>query len=233
MLQRIQTPTSVSDVAVEDGVYNYARNVIHLGLFNMVMEEMITKPNRIDGLRVLRFALVYFRSANPQSKYANEILRLLVHQTCTLSEQEAQAEYNGLFVNTRGKDDSYVASDLQMEYIVKDIKKHIKHMQSGQTLKNIQTHSTAICGLGCICEQFDIEAKTVIRCTRHKHLSDNLDILFLVDDLRTHQLFVKAAGRVHDSFKRISADITNDLDAFKLHKWLYERSKVYATELGN
>jgi len=217
----------------DDYVCNYSRNVLRLGLFNMVLEEMVSTPNRHEALSILKHAMLYFKSSNVRSKYANEILRLLVHQICIMSQKEAQLEFDGMFINTLGKEDSYIATDLQMEYIVNIVKKHIKHMQSGQTVQNIQNRSTAICGLQCVCENFDETAKTIIRSTKHKHVSDYNDVLFVVSDLQDTKPFNRQPGRFHKAFPNITANVTDDIDASKLHKWLFERSKIYATELGN
>jgi len=216
-----------------DRVGIYARNILNLGLFSMVLHDMVQKPKREDALSILRVAMLYFKAANSRSKYANEVLRLLVHQMSLLSKEEAELEFKGLFVNTKGRYDTNIATDLQMEYIVKEVKKHIKHMHSGQTEHNIQVHSRAISGLSAIGDHFDDASGVIIRSTRHKQLSDDNDVLCLVDDLSDMQLYVNHPGRCHKSFASITPNVANDIDATKLHKWLYDRAKVYSKEFGN
>jgi hypothetical protein len=155
-----------------------------------------------------------------------------VHQLSSLSEEEAILEFQGLFVNTRGSYDSHIPTDLQMEYIVKEVKKHIKHMNSGQTVHNIQVHSKAISGLKAISDHFDSASSVIVRCTRHKRLCDSNDVLFVVNDLISMQPFVNLPGRYHKSFTTITPNLLNDIEATKLHKWLYERSTIYLKEFS-
>ena len=64
--------------------------------------------------------MLYLKSNRNLSKYANEIMRLLDHQICILSEKEAHEKFYGMFVNTSGKYDSHISTDRCMEYLVKD-----------------------------------------------------------------------------------------------------------------
>ena len=66
--------------------------------------------------------MTVFKSNSNNSKYALEIHRFLIQQTCTLSEKEAAGIVQGMFVNTSGKKDGHIPADLQMEYVVKTIK---------------------------------------------------------------------------------------------------------------
>lgn len=53
---------------------------------------------------------------NYAHKYVYEIMRLLVHQTCILSEKAANEEFYGLFVNTTGRFNGHIPADRRMEY---------------------------------------------------------------------------------------------------------------------
>ena len=121
----------------DDYVFNYSRNVLTLGLFTNVLHDMIrSKPSRLDAVAIFKVALIYFKAGNSRLKYANELLRLLVHQLSVMTQNQAASEYDGHFVNTTGTIGRYIATDLQMEYIVKEVKKHIKHMHSEQTISS-------------------------------------------------------------------------------------------------
>jgi hypothetical protein len=50
--------------------------------------------------------------------------------------------FTGLFVNTHGQIDT--PADLQMEYLVKNVKKQIKHMYSNKTEGNIVTRTSVL-----------------------------------------------------------------------------------------
>ena len=194
---------------------------------------MVSTPKRIETLKILKVAMLYFKAGSSRSKYANEVVRLLVHQYCRLNEREAKFEFEGLYVNVQGIESTYIPTDLFMEYVVKDVKKHIKHMQSGQTLHNIEVHTKAISGNQTISEHFDELAEVIIRCTKHKHISDRNDILLIVNDLISVKPFSYTPGRNYVTFSNIKLDLLDELDDTKFNIWLYERCKIYAFEIGN
>ena len=114
----------------DDNVRNYACFLLELGLLFKSLLDLTKFPDRTRGLRLLKLAMVYFKSNSNLSKYALEILRLLVHQLCLLSEKGAHEEFYALFVNTTGHYDGHIPADQRMEYLVIEVKEHIKHMAS-------------------------------------------------------------------------------------------------------
>ncbi|CAG2238830.1 unnamed protein product [Mytilus edulis] len=128
-----------------------------MDMFQKIVEMYVwdkdNKQNQQDNVKVNKNL----------SKYTYEILRLLVHQLCILSEQEAHEEFYGLFVNTKGKIDRHIPCDLQMEYIVKSVKRNIKHMFSNKTDKNITTRTSALPAIKDIAENFDKTSGVIIR----------------------------------------------------------------------
>ena len=106
-------------------------------------------------------------------------------------------------------------------------------MQSGQTLHNIEVHTKAISGIQTISEHFDELAEVIIRCTKHKHISDRNDILLIVNDLISVKPFSYTPGRNYVTFSNIKLDLLDELDDTKFNIWLYERCKIYAFEIGN
>ncbi len=218
----------------DDYVFNYSRNVLTLGLFTNVLHDMIrSKPSRLDAIAIFKVAFIYFKAGNLRLKYANELLRLLVHQLCVMTQNQAASEYDGLFVNTTGTIGRYIATDLQMEYIVKEVKKHIKHMHSGQTNNNIDIHCKALSGLQTLGDTFDNVAQVIVRCTKHCHVSNTSDVTYLVNTMVDLKLFKHIPGRMHASFPNLSSNLTDDINATKLHKWVYQRIQAYCRELGN
>lgn len=58
---------------------------------------------------------------NNLSKYAYEIMRSLLLQTCILSEKAANEEFHGLFCQRCFN--GHIPADRRMEYLVKEVKK--------------------------------------------------------------------------------------------------------------
>ena len=83
----------------EDFVFNYAQMVLELGLTFKSLDYLCSIPDRERMLPMLKHAMVLFKSNNTFSKYAYEIMRLLVHQKVILSEKEAHEILQVFFQN--------------------------------------------------------------------------------------------------------------------------------------
>ncbi|XP_070532786.1 uncharacterized protein [Ptychodera flava] len=215
-----------------DYVKNYGHTVLELGLLFKSMCDMCKLPDRDRGIRILKMAMVIFKSSNNLSKYALEIIRLLVHQLCILSEREALEEFYGLFVNTKGKIDSFIPADRQMEYIIKLVKSNIKHMYSNKTESNIKKVTSAIAGISDIAENFDKSSRILVRGKKHSAISAQEDEMAIIEDLRKIRPFQCLAGRYHPSFAHISNTIQDNLDRQHFYEWIDRNIVKFATEFG-
>ena len=101
-----------------DHVQNYASQVLEQGLVFKNFLEPIKVPNRARMIHTLKVMIVLFKAYNWLSKYADEILQYLVHQLAILSEHDAHMMFYSMFVNKKGRIDTDIPCDLQMEYIV-------------------------------------------------------------------------------------------------------------------
>ena len=175
--------------SVDDKVYNYSINVVQLGLLLDSLLDMVKVPDRNRGLRLLKLTMAFCRAHNSRSKYAAEILRLLVHQYYTLSTKRCNEEFYGLFV--KSESDSHIPCDLNMEYIVKEVKWNIKHMGSGQNEEIIKRRTAAIHGLKEISKKFDVGATVIKRYQHHAHITDIGDKLEMLQCIYDSQPFAK------------------------------------------
>ena len=114
--------------------------------------------------------MLLFKVNSNLSKYALEVMRLLVHQLCSLSEQAAHEEFYGVFVNTEGSPAGHVACDDRMEWQVKLVKDHIKHMASNKSEKNISNRSRALSGIKGIASNYDRTTQVLVRSKKHKEI---------------------------------------------------------------
>ena len=72
---------------------------------------------------------------------------MFIQQNSLLPLKEACQVFHSCFVNTKGFKDSHVPADMQMEWIVKCNKHHIKHMFSHQSKSNIESKSESLPGI--------------------------------------------------------------------------------------
>ncbi|XP_052066118.1 uncharacterized protein LOC127705808 [Mytilus californianus] len=216
-----------------DKISNYGNQILQLGLLFKDLIDMIHMPERVRGIRLLKLAMMYFKVHNNLSKYALEILRLLVHQLCTLSEKGSNEEFYSMFVNTGGKFDTHIPADRRMEYLVKEVKEHVKHMYSNKTEENISNRTRAISGIHEISENFDKQSGVIIRSKKHSGKSSKADELAILSDLRDIRPFHCQPGRKHSSFGEISSSVVQNLDVDHYHNWINTRKVKFALENGN
>lgn len=69
-----------------DGIYNYGCQLLEVGLLFKDLLDLTHMPERKRGLRLLKVAMLYFKSHNNLSKYAYEIMRFLVYQKRPLTK---------------------------------------------------------------------------------------------------------------------------------------------------
>lgn len=229
----IKVPKKKTESAQTDGVFNYGKRLLELGLLFKDMLDANKIPERSRLISLLKLCMMLLKAHRHLSKYAYEILRLLVHQLCILSEKAACEEFYSLFVNTKGQKDSHIPADLRMEYLVKEVKNHIKHMCSNKTEKNINTKTSAISGIKNIAENYDLASNVVVRSTRHGEMSSRGDELALLDTLRNVRPFCRTPGRYHRSFQNISNSGLDNIDIQEYYKWITRKKTQFATEHGN
>ncbi|XP_061184242.1 uncharacterized protein LOC133192263 [Saccostrea echinata] len=216
-----------------DGMYNYGCQLLEVGLLFKDLIDLTHLPDRERGIRLLKIAMLYFKTHNNLSKYAYEIMRFLVYQECLLSEKAANEMFYGLFVNINGKYDGHIPADRRMEYMVKEVKSHIKHMCSNKTEKNISNRTRAIPGIKIICSNFDYQSSVITRAKKHSDKSSTSDELTLIQDLRNVRPFFFQPGRFHNSFQHISPSILHNIDIPYIHSWIEQKKIHFALDSGN
>ncbi|CAC5367708.1 unnamed protein product [Mytilus coruscus] len=200
-----------------DKVMNYGQMVMELGLLFKELLDVCKSPDQKKLLRLLKHGMTVFQAKSNNSKYAFEIYRFLNQQIGTLSEKEAAEVVQGMFVNTTGKPDGHIPADLQMEYVVKTIKKHIKHMYSNKSEQNVANHTKALSDVRDIAEHFDSITCVIVRSKKHKHKDASGDELMMIGDLRKLRPFKFEAGRYHSAFPYINKSAVDNLPRSEYH----------------
>lgn len=216
-----------------DLVKNYGHRVLELGMLYKSLLDMCKLPDRDRGLMLLKLAMLHFKAHKNKSKYAYEIMRLLVHQFVLLSEKKANEEFYGLFVNTHGHIYSHIPVDLQMEYIVKIIKKNLKQMCSNQTEQNVTRKTGALAGLHAIGLNYDNETDVNVHTQKHSTVSSLGDELSMIEDLRKIKPFHQIPSRYHVAYPDMGKSVFENLDVSFFHSWIIKQCHKWATEIGN
>ena len=131
------------------------------------------------------------------------------------------------FVNTKGKVDSHVPADHQMEWLVKMNKQHIKHMFSNKKETTIEKKSAAIPGVADIAGNFDKESSVVIRAKKHSEKSAHNDELTMLRELRLVKPFAYTPGRTYSTFQKVQPSMLCHLNAGKFKQWFVKKKCTF------
>ena len=186
--------------ACSDGIGSYARLIIEFGMIYRCLNLNVQIPNWETMLPLLKIIMCFQNGKSNNSKYALEILKFMCEQTSLMSEKTAYESFYGMFVNKKGKGDTSFPADLQMEYLVRSVKGHLKAVQSNKSEKTITTRTSAFAGMTRISEKFNAVSRVIIRSQKHKTLNSRADERILIDGLRKVRPFIHTAGRVIDAY---------------------------------
>ncbi|CAB4011750.1 Hypothetical predicted protein [Paramuricea clavata] len=214
----------------EDGVMNYALQVIQLGVLLMQLNDTEKEG---DGERCLmnwKLLMLYFRARKRGMKYAFEAMRLITFTKAILTERQAHRVIHGQFVNTKGGVGNNIANDLKMETMVKDHKKVLRGLCGNKTLKAIQRATSASHGLKTITKAIDHESNVPPDSTHHTHASTEELVKEMVKILRKINPFDRRPGRKFVSFMNIPKSPLSKLNVKAFHKWLTSNKKRLADD---
>ena len=119
-----------------DGINEYAKEVLTLGLFYLEYKDAIREG---DGTRVLRcwkYLLLFFR-ASGHTNYTIEAFTLLSQYYYLFPPQLAQQLMWSRFVNTTGQKGHNIAADLHMEHLNRMCKDAVRQLGANKTPKAI------------------------------------------------------------------------------------------------
>ena len=215
-----------------DHVSDYAKIVLELGLVYMELNDIVKLPDRNRLLAIMKLLMLTLKGHNNKSKYALEILRFLCQQYALLSERVAHSSLYGLFVNVGGEMNTHIPADLQMEYLVRLTKGHLKSMCSNVTEASMKKRRSAFFGMQEICDNFDNETQIVRRAQKHKTISSYEDEKHIVSDLRSLRPFQHNCGRRIDSLKKVPKNPVTKVEIEKIVKWIETHKVNLFYELG-
>lgn len=186
-----------------DKVKDYGHYVLESGLTFRCFLQFMKAPDRKAILSIVKMMMIQLKARNPKAKYPLELLRMLVQQYSLLPMRQACQVLYACFVNRTGKADGHVPADQQMEWIVKEEKRQIKHMYSNKTQEYITSRSSALSGIASIAANFDNTAHTIVRAKKHHNQDSTSDELKIMDGLRRLKPFRHQEGRYHREFQNI------------------------------
>ena len=203
----------------EDHVYNYTRLLLILLLLLHNHDNAIRLGDGARLIRLYKFFYLYFKVSHCP-KYAYGTLELLAQVNHLLSPRMAHYLTWNRFVNHKGKLDTNLPMDLEVEHDNKYFKDDICAYRGEITEKSVSRVSKSMQITESIIKNFD--KITHIKCPSGVHTDASIedDVMHLVDQFKGLKLYTKIPGRYHTAFPKIKNNILEDLDMTKLKAWI-------------
>jgi hypothetical protein len=189
-----------------DGVLNYARHVLSLGLLHAEFDDAIHEGDGVRVLQCWKIFLPLFKCAN-RKNYAIESLNLLWQFHIALSPRQAMQLMWSRFINTQGKPGCNLPCDLHMEHLNKACKSAISSLGANPTKESISRVGKCIGPLVAITSHFDSESNIVNLHGKHSEAATQKDIEVIVKALLHEDVFGQNDDRKHKSFQKLPTSV--------------------------
>ena len=201
-------------------MFEYAKEVLSLGLMYMEFQDAIREG---DGQRVLRcwkYMLLLCKASNRRN-YALEGLNLLFQYYNYLSPRAEQLLYSR-FINVHGLPGRNISCDLHMEHLNRVVKTCIQHLGPNKLESAIVRSSRCSHALLLIGDNFDETSGISSHSGGHKAIDDSKDLHRILLVLTDNSVFTEASGRAHPSFHNIKCNgLLKCIDLRSLLKWMH------------
>ena len=216
------TTTEAKD---DDQVRAYAKEILSFGTILMEFNDAVHEGDGKRLMRVWKYFLLTFRSAN-KTKYSLEGLLLLikVHSKVLPERLKHQLMYSR-FVNTRGRTGANIPIDLHVEHVNRIIKTAIYSQVSNLSPLSVIRSSRCTGVFANITNQFDNVSFLHPQSSSHSQAKLNKDIERIVKQLHhTSKVFVYHPKRAHHHYKIVNSGITkcmkSEEDKQQLISWM-------------
>lgn len=128
---------SIKSSSTDDGVLNYAKELMSLGIFYINFKDAIREGSGERVLLCWKYLFPLFRVTNRRN-YTCEVFSMLYSYYFTLSPRQAHQLLWSRFVNIHGLIGRNIPCDLHMEHLNRVCKDAIKGVGANKTVETIQ-----------------------------------------------------------------------------------------------
>lgn len=184
------------------------------------MEDAI---KRGDGERLMlcyRFMYLYCKESGCCPKYAYGLLETVAQAHCLLSERNAHSLIWNRFVNNKGREDTNMPVDLDVEHLNRPLKTDVHTYRGTLTDRTMQRISRGVEESERITKNFDKQTKVKHGKGAHTTPKFANDIAVLLSLLHEKKVYDHQPGRQHQHIGCISASPLATMDVKSLHVWM-------------
>lgn len=183
----------------QDNIFNYASNLLGIGLFYWEFCDAIREGDGNRVLRCWRYMLPMFINTG-RKNYSLEALNMLMQHDISLPPRQATQLLYSRFINTQGLPGRNIPADLHMEHLNRIVKDSVRDLGSNKTQSAIQRVGRALGTIVPVIECFDSDNSVAKISGKHSRASADKDISIVVRILKQSDIFQATPGRKHKSF---------------------------------
>ena len=209
----------------EDGIFNYAHNILKTGLLLRDFQDAVREG---DGGRIeyiWKFLMLMFKVCG-KTKYALAAIRLHAQLNALLTPREAHSLRWNRTINLKGGVGRNIAIDQAMEHNIRETKELMYAHGANLNFSSAQTYSRAsnliketICNL-------DHELNLRRESSKHKRRKDG-DIFVVIKTLQQVNSLMEIPGRTYQGVGTLPKDPISTLDFKDLSLWLTKHKKTW------
>lgn len=216
---------SPPDPTNEDGIFNYAHNILKTGLLLRDFQDAIKEG---DGGRIeyiWKFLMLLFKVCG-KTKYALAAIRLHAQLNSLLTPQEAHSLRWNRTINLKGGVGRNVAIDQAMEHNIRETKELMYAHGANLNFSCAQTYSRASNPIKDTICNFDNEIKLQKQSSKHRRRKDG-DIFVVIKTLQDVNALKEIPGRTHQGIGTLPKHPISALDFKDLSLWLTKHKKSW------
>ena len=206
-----------------DGVLEYAKDVISLGLLYLEYRDAVKEG---DGDRVeccWKFWLPLFK-VSEKKNYSIEALQTIYNHKFILSDMHAQQWLYSRFVNTQGRPGCNIPADEHQEHLNRVCKDSISHLGANKTKESIKRVGKCVGMISKVTENLDKQLCVAKTSGKHTISSSKKDMDIIVNELVESEIFTSKNGRKHSICTKRS--IYDKISKLQIRDWVKKHTKL-------
>ena len=202
--------------------YDYACEVLTLGLFIMDFKDAVREGDGDHILLLWKYMMLFFR-ATGRTNYATEAFTLLAQCNIILPPNLCEQVKWSRFVNVHGLPGHNISADLHMEHLNKVVKVAIEGLGANKSDNGIKRAAKAIGALSLVLDSYDSALNVKKPSGKHSDKNVLKDVAKITTQLLECDVFMKSTTKTHLSFLHMKRNLIKTLQEQPLKDWMVHK----------
>ena len=206
-----------------DGVLEYAKDLISLGLLYLEYRDAVGEGAGFRVARCWKFWLPLFKVSDKKN-YSIEALQTIYNYEFILSDMHAQQWLHSRFVNTQGRPGCNIPADEHQEHLNRVCKDSISHLGANKTKESIIRVGKCVGMISKVTENFDKQFCVAKTSGKHTVSSSKKDMDIIVNELVEREILTSKKDRKHSECTKRS--VFDRVSKLQIRDWVKKHTKL-------